>query len=303
MQIFISWSGLYSQDVAIGLKEWIPTVIQAVEPYVSSEDIQKGSRWFPEISNMLENINFCIVCLTPFNLNEPWILFEAGALSKSLDQARVAPVLIGVPISEVKGPLSQFQATTTEKDDIKKLIKTINSLLGDKKLDEPLLDRSFERWWPDLDKTLNEAKSNITEHKKEAPEKTKRNVPDMLEEILELTRGISRQVGRFRSAPIFRPRGIAGNLLGIEPVSPINMFYNKCKVQKDDRLDQWVETKFPEFIKIYDTENEVSIFYSKIKDILELGMERDTLAEKINNLIMSELKSINLEKLLKISVG
>ena len=45
MKIFISWSGPISQDVAIAFKEWLPFVVHGCKPFVSSEDIYKGSTW------------------------------------------------------------------------------------------------------------------------------------------------------------------------------------------------------------------------------------------------------------------
>ena len=45
MKIFISWSGEKSRRIALMLREWFPNVLNAVEPFVSSEDIAKGSRW------------------------------------------------------------------------------------------------------------------------------------------------------------------------------------------------------------------------------------------------------------------
>src|SRR6266403_3949719 len=100
MKVFISWSGPISNKVAVLLRDWLPSVIQAVEPYVSSEDIDKGARWSTDIAKELEAAHFGILCITPDNISAPWINFEAGALSKALDKSKVVPLLVGVKKSE-----------------------------------------------------------------------------------------------------------------------------------------------------------------------------------------------------------
>ena len=109
MKVFISWSGETSKAVAETLHDWIPNVIQAVKPWISSENIDKGARWSADMAKQLGETRVGVICLTPDNLEEPWILFEAGALSKTLEQTYVCPYLFGVKPSNLKGPLFNFK--------------------------------------------------------------------------------------------------------------------------------------------------------------------------------------------------
>jgi hypothetical protein len=93
MKVFISWSGELSKQVAQVLHDWIEDVLQGTEAWISSEDIDKGSFWFGEIGNELSETGIGILCLTKDNIHAPWILFEAGALSKGLSKNRVCPFL------------------------------------------------------------------------------------------------------------------------------------------------------------------------------------------------------------------
>jgi hypothetical protein len=51
-----------------------------------STEIEKGSRGLSEVSGKLSGMKVGIVCLSPENLAAPWILYEAGALSKTIDE-------------------------------------------------------------------------------------------------------------------------------------------------------------------------------------------------------------------------
>lgn len=182
MKVFLSWSGARSRSVAEALRDWIPSVIQAVELWMSAEDIDKGLRWTSAIAFELDQTRFGIICLTPENLEAPWILFEAGALSKALDKSFVCPFLFDLEPTDIKGPLIQFQATKAEKNDVKKLVLTLNRALGEAALSPEKLERAFEHWWPELLKSLENLPAVHTEPK---PQRTER---ELLEEILEIIR-------------------------------------------------------------------------------------------------------------------
>lgn len=183
-KVFISWGGDLSKKLANEIKTWLPNVLQSVKPYFTPEDIQKGARWEQEISKELESSNVGILCLTNDNINRPWIIFEAGALSKNVGKANVCPILFNIENTAIEGPLSCFQSTKFEKEEIKKLVKTINMTAGDLKLEETNLNAIFEKWWPDLETNINRI---ISEHKQKR-QSPRRSDRELIEEILELAR-------------------------------------------------------------------------------------------------------------------
>lgn len=183
-KVFISWSGDLSRKLADALRQWLPGVLQFVKPYFTPEDIEKGTRWGSDIVKELESSEIGILCLTKNNTTSPWMLFEAGALSKSLEKSKVCTVLFGIETTDLKGPLTIFQHTKFQKDDFRKLVKSINAAGGDAKLEDTVFDGVFEMWWPRLEEKFNTILSGHNETD-DAPNRSER---DMLEEILELTR-------------------------------------------------------------------------------------------------------------------
>ncbi len=193
MKVFISWSGILSKNLAEAFKQWLPGVIQAVKPYYSPDDISKGSRWSTEISKELVSSKVGIICLTRENLEAPWIMFEAGALSKNIDMSKLCPILFNVETSDIQGPLVQFQAAKFSKEEIRKLMKMINDELGEDALAADVLDNVLEMWWPKLKESVEKILKDTVLDKK----KSSRPERDILEEILELTRSASIQKERF----------------------------------------------------------------------------------------------------------
>jgi hypothetical protein len=185
MELFISWSGKQSNKIAEVIREWIPCVIQAVQPYYTPNDIDKGQRWGAEISKKLESSKVGIIVLTPSNLNAPWLMFEAGALSKSFENASVCPLLFGVSPADIKGPLLQFQCSTFGETEVFKLLMSINSSLGENKLDDKTLSSTFEVFWPKLQESID---SIIAEPEEGEVLTTSRPDREILEEILKLSR-------------------------------------------------------------------------------------------------------------------
>ncbi|GEM_PF-2679523 len=197
MKIFISWSGERSRQTAEALKQWLKLVIQTLEPWISM-DMKKGKRWSPEIAGQLETAKMGIICLNSGNLEEPWILFEAGALAKIV-QSNVCTFLLDIQPTDVKEPLSQFQHTIFEKEDIWKLVSDINNVAKDTgatSLDDETLRKTFNTFWPELEERLKKIISSI-----HVPKKITRKDREILEEVLEVVRRIEKspQKGTMRT--------------------------------------------------------------------------------------------------------
>jgi hypothetical protein len=205
MRVFLSWSGPASRALAEALRAWLPNVIQSLTPYMSSEDIGKGTRWSGDIAKELSQSAAGIICLTPDNLVAPWIMFEAGALSKSLDEVYVCPYLLGLNESSLKGPLVQFQATKAEKEDTRKLLLTINSALKEKSLALDKLNLAFEKWWPEFEVTLS--KIDVAPGPESEDGDPVRSEREILEEVLEIVRSQERRAKTEETIPtLFRGR-------------------------------------------------------------------------------------------------
>ena len=189
MKVFISWSGNKSHHVALVFRDWLPSVIQSIKPYVSSEDIDKGARWSTDIATELENSTFGILCVTKDNINAPWLSFEAGALSKTMDKSFVSPFLFDIKRSEVDGPILQFQSTIFQKEDIHKLLKSLNKACGEASIPEAMLNKAFEVWYPTLEEELNKIKGIQDETEvTDSPKDLSPAYSEILEEILDLSR-------------------------------------------------------------------------------------------------------------------
>jgi len=189
MDVFISWSGDKSRQLAEILKPWLRSVIQSLRPWASASDIGAGERWNDAIQKKLGSTNVGIICLTAENSNAPWILFEAGALAKGLGQSFVCPYLLDLTKADIPaGPLTQFQAKCADKADTFSLVQTLNSALNTHALTETDLEAQFERCWPELDSAISQIKKTPSPAMKERPPE------EITREILDIVRAIRREI-------------------------------------------------------------------------------------------------------------
>jgi hypothetical protein len=189
MKIFISWSGERSLALAKTLQSFLPKVIQNIEPWVSDTDIDKGARGPAEIRANLVESAAGIVCLTTENVDERWVLFEAGALSlKPLD--RVWTFLLDLKHEQVLKPLSDFQHTLAEKQRVWEMVQSIHKAISatEKSTPDHLLQTLFDTFW---DQELRPKIEELIKQGSPAP-LPPRPEREMITEVLETVRDLQR---------------------------------------------------------------------------------------------------------------
>jgi hypothetical protein len=190
VKVFISWAGPRSKDVARLLYDWLPPVINEVEPWMSDADIEPGGDWNDDIKKQLNSADFGIICVTPENVHREWLLFEAGALSRQVNDspARVAPFLVGFNAkTELRYPLARFQAVEPTREDLRKLLTSLNSQCA-KPLAAAVLDSGLDAHWPRFEERLAPIRDAVPpDHTQERTER------DLLQEILGVVRSLEQR--------------------------------------------------------------------------------------------------------------
>lgn len=117
--------------------------------------------------------------------------------------------LIGVKEADVQSPLAQFQMTNIARDDVHKLVASINAQIpSPQQLEGAILLKSFDKWWPDLEPSL----SDLSNARNTTVSVQQRGDREILEEILNTLRGVSKN-GKRTERLVFAQKGI-GRITG-----------------------------------------------------------------------------------------
>jgi hypothetical protein len=118
-------------------------------------------------------------------------LFEAGALGAKYSEGRVSCLLVGLKPADVAPPLGQFQNTSNTRDDMSKLIASVNASAKERALPSDRLERAIESYWPRLEKRLKEIEAS-KEYGDEAQAEPRRDPNSIAAETLVTVRSVHR---------------------------------------------------------------------------------------------------------------
>ncbi|MBI4717010.1 MAG: toll/interleukin-1 receptor domain-containing protein [Planctomycetes bacterium] len=199
MKVFIGWSGERSRALAQALHDWIPLVLHNVEPWVSEVDIEAGERWGEVVAKELADSNFGIICVTRENVASPWVLFEAGALAKTMQGSKVIPLLLDLEIRDITGPLAQFQAKKVERKGLNEVIDSMNQAANNE-VPEARARELFDALWPKLEKEVKGIP------KQPQTEKHVRPQHEILEELVVSVRSLDSRLRELSDGGPMLPR-------------------------------------------------------------------------------------------------
>ena len=174
---------------------------------MSDEGIGSGKRWRDEVGAALVGTDFGIVCLTLENQHSPWLMFEAGALARHLETARVVPLCIDIDAENIAGPLADWQARRLDRDGTRRLVCDLNAITT-KPLPEQALIKLFDIMWPGLEAAVADAQIKAF-HEKQAQDPEREVSAQVLSRIEQLERDSRNRQIVAKVSPVLSPEIIS----------------------------------------------------------------------------------------------
>jgi hypothetical protein len=200
MKLFISWSQDFSMEVAKALETFITSVLQNAEPWMSTSKLKPGDAWKREIFENLQGVNTGMLVVTKENFLKPWLLFEAGAISKGDISNKIIVFLVDLTVDELGDPLQTYQTCDRSRDSMWKMIEGINRPGQQGAVPSERIRSTFVLHHEEFIRRLEEIETKFKKdeaEKAEIPPKT----PEMerLDELHELTQATYAELFELRS--------------------------------------------------------------------------------------------------------
>jgi hypothetical protein len=197
LPVFISWSLPLGEQIGSILRDWLNEVVPSIKPWFSGEDIETGKFWQLELLKSLDRSTVGIVIVTPASANRPWLNFEAGRLSSSIESGGgvVMPLLVNMELSDITGtPLSTLNTVTFNESGVWKIVKAIHERTGND-MSTSMLKNLFDLQWAELFNAVDDAiaKAVVTDTDNARPQ---RDTSVVLEDLIVTVNELRQEVRR-----------------------------------------------------------------------------------------------------------
>jgi len=146
-----------------------------------NQGIEYGIEWYPEIMKKLEAASDVVCLLTPYSINRPWILFEAGVAKGKLNTP-VQGIALGIPLAvAASGPFAQFQNLDDEVDSLTRLVIQLVGRIPGAEPDRDVVKMQVEAFKQKVQPMLEKQKLLQDQHPGKKQEET--SVAKIFEEI------------------------------------------------------------------------------------------------------------------------
>ena len=163
MQVYISWSGQMSYKLGLLVRDLIRKVTPDLEVWISAEDIQAGARWSTDLIQIIDEISFCIVCVDPSSCHSPWLSFELGAISKTIDKYNIRILYYEVKPSTVEGPVSQFSPILIDPNEFRRFFEDLQAVFPRRITSHFDTMSNLDEFWEDFDREVAEIPTVMAE--------------------------------------------------------------------------------------------------------------------------------------------
>jgi hypothetical protein len=207
--IFISWSGiLYGRKLAEALKSFFEVLL--IDAFVSAVDLRGGELWNPSIRSALKSARIGIVVLTRSNRYEPWLQFEAAAISIHDDKLCCPLVFDDLASDQIPSPLRAMQTVKFDMGSFWQLVKNINAKV--QRYKPEILERHFKTYWPELEQHVKAAEKYRNDDKPDVKHITECvKLPETLQYLYDRWKAVESNPAR-GGGPDFKLHTLSGVL-------------------------------------------------------------------------------------------
>jgi hypothetical protein len=108
--VYLCWSKGLGRLLAERFHRWIKDQMgDYIDPFFSPEDIEVGRPWWESLRKEMKDNEHAILFMTREMAHAPWVIFEAGAISRNLAKSRIIPVMVDIETWDLPAPLQQLQ--------------------------------------------------------------------------------------------------------------------------------------------------------------------------------------------------